>query len=565
MSETPAGLIEQALDNLVNQFANPMDFLRELVQNSIDAGSPRIEVEVRHKPGRGHFGVAEIDIRDFGQGMDESVIDSQLTRLFSSAKEGDRTAIGKFGIGFTSVFALRPNVVRVVTGKHGENWEVLFHEDRTFEKRRLDGVVSGTTITVYKRLRSAKVADLVRDARESLVYWCEHALTPIAFLDRTDGEEPEQADSDDVFAVFEREQPEAEVLNQPFGLPDAVVSVEHEADGVRVVVGYDEAPSWCFFSGGLTLLRSEDPGHLGPYEKDFRGISFKILSPTVGHTLTRDNVIQDEAWHTAMAVAKQAAVQLRAQVVEQLVTSAREGDRASLATWHGRLVPDLAREPLDTKRPVLLDPLLEPLSLYALVERVGAFGAPVWAVDPADERLARAMVEAGLAAFAADPRTEALLSEALPDLEVLAARDHFCVPRRVPSEELEPREVALIEQANALASDGLTLHLGDLGVHSPRFFVEGRSGKRLYRLPRQTLLHGFARGRIRWLQGWIGGRHFLVNRSHPHLRALLDHPDVGLAAYALVQAVVVEDGHFPDATLFHLRHDAEDALVPHGS
>ena len=39
------------------------------------------------------------------------IIETKLTRLFSSQKDGDRTKIGKFGIGFVSVFAIGPDVV----------------------------------------------------------------------------------------------------------------------------------------------------------------------------------------------------------------------------------------------------------------------------------------------------------------------------------------------------------------------------------------------------------------------------------------------------------------------
>ena len=35
-----------------------------------------------------------------GEGMNEEIIDHQLTRLFASGKAGDLTKIGKFGIGF---------------------------------------------------------------------------------------------------------------------------------------------------------------------------------------------------------------------------------------------------------------------------------------------------------------------------------------------------------------------------------------------------------------------------------------------------------------------------------
>ncbi len=76
-------LADQALANLVDQFARPLDFLRELAQNSIDAGSPRIEVEVAYEDGKasddtaeGKDGVLTITVRDFGEGMDEELIDN---------------------------------------------------------------------------------------------------------------------------------------------------------------------------------------------------------------------------------------------------------------------------------------------------------------------------------------------------------------------------------------------------------------------------------------------------------------------------------------------------------
>ena len=140
---TPAqerGLAEQALENLVHQFARPLDFLRELVQNAIDAGTPRVEVWTRFAPPADgeELGVLEIHVDDFGEGMDEAIIDSQLTRMFSSTKEDDRTKIGKFGIGFTSVFAIQPDAILLRTGRHGESWELLFHPDRSFDKVRVD-------------------------------------------------------------------------------------------------------------------------------------------------------------------------------------------------------------------------------------------------------------------------------------------------------------------------------------------------------------------------------------------------------------------------------------------
>ena len=137
------------VENLVTQFSSALDCFRELVQNSIDAGSPQVDVWMEFEQGEGHQGVIAIHVDDFGEGMDEQIIDGQLTKLFASAKEDDLTKIGKFGIGFVSVFALKPKGVLVHTGRGGEYWEVFFHEDRSFSKTSLDMPVEGTQITLF--------------------------------------------------------------------------------------------------------------------------------------------------------------------------------------------------------------------------------------------------------------------------------------------------------------------------------------------------------------------------------------------------------------------------------
>ncbi|MEC9397917.1 MAG: ATP-binding protein, partial [Myxococcota bacterium] len=137
------------VENLVTQFSSALDCFRELVQNSIDAGSPQVDVWMEFEQGEGHQGVIAIHVDDFGEGMDENIIDEQLTKLFASTKENDLTKIGKFGIGFVSVFALKPKGVLVHTGRGGEYWEVFFHEDRSFSKTRLDLPVEGTQITLF--------------------------------------------------------------------------------------------------------------------------------------------------------------------------------------------------------------------------------------------------------------------------------------------------------------------------------------------------------------------------------------------------------------------------------
>lgn len=112
MSEPEPLSVDDALDRLVNQFSDAMAFFRELIQNAIDAGSDEVEVDFEHRDG-----MLIVRVDDWGAGMSREIIESRLTRLFSSSKDGDRTKIGKFGIGFVSVFAPKPRAVLVQTGR----------------------------------------------------------------------------------------------------------------------------------------------------------------------------------------------------------------------------------------------------------------------------------------------------------------------------------------------------------------------------------------------------------------------------------------------------------------
>ena len=158
--------VDDALDELVNQFSDPLSFLRELVQNAIDAGSHEVEISPSFET-KGDAGVSVIEVADWGGGMSREIIETKLTRLFSSQKDGDRTKIGKFGIGFVSVFALGPEVVCVDTARDGEAWRVLFDRERTFKLLRLDEPIEGTRIRVYKTMTELEFKGLARGAARS--------------------------------------------------------------------------------------------------------------------------------------------------------------------------------------------------------------------------------------------------------------------------------------------------------------------------------------------------------------------------------------------------------------
>lgn len=263
------GQDEDALEVLVNQFADPMSFVRELVQNAIDAGSVEIDVSCEWKPAAEDAGAAVIHIDDYGHGMDRTIIETKLTRLFSSDKEGDLTKIGKFGIGFVSVFAVQPDAVCLDTGRGGENWRVLFRRDRSFSLIRLPEPVEGTKIQVIKRMRASEYQALAQRVRRALHFHCKHVDVALRF--------------------------DGEPITEAFDLPQALIQVRETTDLAEIVIGImpSDVPAIAgFYNRGLTLLESAS---------EVAGIAFKIQSSYLEHTLSRDNIVQDENYARIMA------------------------------------------------------------------------------------------------------------------------------------------------------------------------------------------------------------------------------------------------------------------------
>ncbi|MEZ4237918.1 MAG: ATP-binding protein [Myxococcota bacterium] len=296
-----SSLADQALANLVDQFARPLDFLRELAQNAIDAGTPRIDVYVAFTPPRPGEpeGVLRIGMDDYGEGMDEDTIDNQLTRLFSSTKEHDLTKIGKFGIGFTSIFAIRPEAVLLRTGRHGEYWELLFHPDRTFDKVRITEPVKGTQISLFKRTKPGDVDRFVQELRFVLGYWCEHSETPITFSDRTHEAPRRDDDAEDPFAAFDEPggdpmSPAAtERVDRALTL-DLPMEIRHTEPGLEVVIGFADPPRYGFYNGGLTLLNTQSPQVLGAYAPQLAHTTFKVKYDRLEHTYPRQRPVGRE-------------------------------------------------------------------------------------------------------------------------------------------------------------------------------------------------------------------------------------------------------------------------------
>lgn len=297
----PGGIVEE----LVHQFTDPFAFYRELIQNSIDAGSTRIEVSLSYRPGAGK-GLALIEVADWGEGMNRDVIENYLVTKFRSTKENDLTKIGKFGIGFVSIFACAPDAVTVDTGRDGESWRVLFRADTTWELLRLDAPVEGTRVTLHKHLTPDDFVVFVAKSKASLSRWCKHSDVDVVFTaGGTDGSPP----------------PPPRPVKEPL-VVDAPFQVEHVEDGTHIIAGPSRRapPVTGMYNRGLTLLETT--------EELLPGVSLKIVSRYLEHTLTRDNVRRDRHFTRAMDLA-------RALVKDKLLPQLPAELKAAAEAKHG--------------------------------------------------------------------------------------------------------------------------------------------------------------------------------------------------------------------------------------
>lgn len=261
--------VQDTLNNLIEQFSDVYCFYRELIQNSLDAGTNRVDVSLEFMPPekKGEDGVIIINIDDYGEGMNREIIDNQLTRLFSSSKENDLSKIGKFGIGFVSVFAIKPKAVNIDTSRDGEDWRILFDEDRKFKRFKRDYPVDGTKLQIFKPGINKFYDVFLQKSKETVIFWCKHSEAEIYFQD--------------------------ELINQPFEV-DSPCSIHETNDTAEIAAGYtsDEAPFFGYYNQGLTLMEGK--------KKFFHQVMFKVKSKYLEHTLTRDNIMEDENYYKAM-------------------------------------------------------------------------------------------------------------------------------------------------------------------------------------------------------------------------------------------------------------------------
>ncbi|MEQ1507803.1 MAG: hypothetical protein ABMB14_36580, partial [Myxococcota bacterium] len=474
----------------------------------------------------------------------------------------DLTKIGKFGIGFTSIFAIRPEAVLLRTGRHGEYWELLFHPDRTFDKVRIDQPVNGTRITLFKRMPPGEVPRFVQEVRFVLGYWCEHSETPITFADRTDEAPVGAPSSDDPFAAFETPiraggavtsarpepfvgGPHPERIDRPLTLDlparpgvGTPLEVRHAEPGLEVVIGFAEPPRYGFYNGGLTLLNTQSAQVLGSYAKQVGHTTFKVKFDRLEHTLTRDNVLHDQNWRHAMDGVVRAHAILRTRLLAEIGRIAPTDE--PLGPWQRRLAADcLAAEggpyhSILRDLPAFRDVRSRPITVgdvRAQEAKLGCVlvGAPL-PPGSGGNGGSTALYAAldGLGFSVLDDRPEArVLLEATEEpvlfeffrrkMQVRRAEELFVAPALLAEDALEPAERRLLRRTEEWLGHAVGLRVRLPGTRLVYSWVPARSGW-LNRLEVRVGDFGgtdLARSEVLALNGPPDGRVFLRPERSP--------------------------------------------------
>lgn len=134
-------------------YSSPKVFLRELLQNGVDAITARQAYSQGGYEGRIHVEVSETStgatllVEDNGIGLDESEIHEFLAMIGQSSKRGEdflqtnTSFIGRFGIGLLSCFMVSDDIVMVTqSAKGGPALEWRGKPDGTYTIRKLEGI-----------------------------------------------------------------------------------------------------------------------------------------------------------------------------------------------------------------------------------------------------------------------------------------------------------------------------------------------------------------------------------------------------------------------------------------
>ncbi len=210
----------------------PWFFLRELAQNSRDAGARNIRVAARTAAD----GTETIEFADDGRGMTLAHARRFLFRLYASDKDGDRAAAGRYGVGFWSVLRFGPSLIRLQSRHGRDSWALDLDGDLNARSVpcRLDR--PGTMVTLTRPAAFSGAGEFSGQVEAGLRTTCR-------FLRRNDRQ------GSMLPLWFSGKN-----LTEPMSLPGAL-SLSFRSGPVEGAVGLGEKPEVRLYARGLPVWR----------------------------------------------------------------------------------------------------------------------------------------------------------------------------------------------------------------------------------------------------------------------------------------------------------------------
>lgn len=149
---------------------DPWFFLRELAQNSRDAGAKIIRVKAGHTTENEEI----LTFEDDGHGMTYSHAVQYLFRLYASSKLREKYSAGKFGIGFWTVLKFNPTKIRIESKTRKEKWGVMVDAELNTTRFVPTQLEKGTRITLIRPAGNTPAAVFASRVEEALVLNCSY-------------------------------------------------------------------------------------------------------------------------------------------------------------------------------------------------------------------------------------------------------------------------------------------------------------------------------------------------------------------------------------------------------
>jgi hypothetical protein len=489
---------EGIVGDVIAQFADVNAFYRELVQNAIDAGSPSIEVELDYNREAQRMNVS---VKDRGEGMTRDIVENQLLVLFRSTKEKDKSKIGKFGIGFASVLAPNPEVVKVHTSRDKRRLTLHLYRDLSYELFDAGPATqNGTTVTLELAMKQGDVDEFVRKSRGALKHWCGHATVPIEFWEtRPDGRV-------------------GETINAPLDIDHCLAKVSATTDDgqLTVIVGLG-ATQVEFYNHGLLLYTSFDP-LVGDY-------TVKIQDARLGHTISRDDVRRDQHFHRAVEFAREVATEQLSKEAARKLKEYAEARRLEDVEWLVRMAVH-GRIQLPQWHLPLVEPIDDAKTLDVSTVRRAWFSRHS---TPLTAELARIQRPVILCKDAEQ------FAESLENATGTVMRDVHAELTSIKPVERSGRDDALLATLGQILSevyrDPGAIVLADLiGLHADRLAIAGQSEDAHVVDNDAAAKNPFA---------LLSRRPLVLSVAHPLVQASRAHADPKLAAAHLARAVLL--------------------------